>query len=657
MNIFLSYNFRDERFVHTVYSCLRSQPGTKPFYYGEERDGKRWPQLLARKLRGCQGFVLFMGKRPGETQIDETNIAVKYKIPHRIVVLLRGGAGYSQFDMFGAGHDPIRVARDDEQHALICAREIVGRLRKRWLPFLDIPSGYPFDYEKRVIEEYVEGNGRLSRARIEEGYPAVWPTVQKEPAEKRNPVPEKEIGAFRLETASIVVDTRSGWRQGPSIEAKDLLTRKFTLPEAGPRKYLNYPNGGNLTVGILVSGGIAPGINAVIDGIVNRHTLYRNRATKSYRLTVKGYTEGFRSLLRPGSGVKTLESAEVRRQAELGGSMLGTSRVDELLGADPEQRAGQFKKMVQKLSSDKIEILYIIGGDGSLRAAHAISKLAEETGDKISVVGIPKTTDNDILWVWQSFGFLSAVERAREFILNLHTEVSSNPRLCVIQLFGSDSGFVVSHAALSSGVCSAALIPEADFTMEKLSSYVREQVLEKLHAPESGQNPYGMIVMAETAIPLDAKKYLRDRYVGLLDKERKAVNNFFANDRRISGQTPDELRAAGLKIVSRVLERDIREMSKQDDYWKQFRVFTNEPRHLLRSIRPSVSDLAFGERLGVLAVDNAMAGYRDFMVSQWVTEFVLVPLKLVTLGRKRVRKDGIFWKSVLASTGQPEDLT
>jgi 6-phosphofructokinase len=74
---------------------------------------------------------------------------------------------------------------------------------------------------------------------------------------------------------------------------------------------------------------------------------------------------------------------------------------------------------------------------------------------------------------------------------------------------------------------------------------------------------------------------------------------------------------------------------------------------LIRSIHPSASDVIFGERLGTLAVDNAMAGYKDFMISQWLTGFVLVPLELVVLGRKRVRTAGIFWKSVLAKTGQP----
>ncbi len=659
MNIFLCYNFRDGHFVRTVYSCLKSQPGIEPFCYGEDRNTQKWREQLEERLQRSHGFVLFLGADLGETQKEETDIAHEYKVTHGVVVRLPNSGNFPEVRFFTVGRDPILVPGHDDHHALFCAKQIIKLLGKPWIPFLDIPDGYPFDYEKRIIEEYVEGNGRLSRTRIDQGCPEVWPTVQKEPAEnpaKANPLKQGEIGYYRKETASIVADARSGRRQGPSAEAEDLLTRTFTLPEAGPREFLCHPleDRTNLRVGILVSGGIAPGINAVIDGIVSRHNEYRN-AAQNYELTIKGYTEGFRSLLRPGTAEKVLEPAETKRHAELGGSMLGTSRADELLDAIPEKRAEKFKRLIQKLSSDRIEILYVIGGDGSLRAAHAISKLSDETGDKISVVGIPKTTDNDILWVWQSFGFLSAVERARELILNLHTEVSSNPRLSVIQLFGSDSGFVVSHAVLSSGVCDLALIPEVDFKMSKVSSYIRGILQNR---SRKGLNPYGVIVMAETAVPLDAEQYYDDPDVGLLPKEKEAVETFVANGRRmIQGQTPDLLRSAGLKIVAKVLEKEIHQKCPPESYWKQFRVSTNEPRHLLRSIRPSVSDLGFGERLGVLAVDNAMAGYRDFMISQWVTEFVLVPLKLVTLGRKRVRKNGFFWMSVRASTGQPEDLT
>ena len=136
------------------------------------------------------------------------------------------------------------------------------------------------------------------------------------------------------------------------------------------------------------------------------------------------------------------------------------------------------------------------------------------------------------------------------------------------------------------------------------------------------------------------------------------MKDFVSQGKRVHGQTPDDLRSAGLKIVSRVLQKEIRFLAKEreNDYWKDYRVFTNEPRHLIRSMQPSVKDVIFGQRMGALAVDNAMAGYTDFMISQWLTEFVLVPLKLVVLGRKRVPLDGVFWKSAIANTGQPPKL-
>jgi 6-phosphofructokinase 1 len=317
---------------------------------------------------------------------------------------------------------------------------------------------------------------------------------------------------------------------------------------------------------------------------------------------------------------------------------------------------------VTKLAGDEIDVLYIIGGDGSMRAARAIGMFAdwlykdEQLDRRVSVVAIPKTTDNDILWVWQSFGFLSAVEKARECVRHLHTEARSNPRLCIIQLFGSDSGFVVSHTALASGACDAALIPEVEFDMKALSDYILEKLKGRYVPGEGGRSPYGLIVLAETAIPQDVKDYLGDPEIGLHEEEKEAVLKFLKEGRRVHGQTPDEFRNAGLKIVSRALQRNIRNQEDAPSFWSQFRVFTNEPRHLIRSIDPSVQDVIFGQRLASLAVDNAMAGYRDFMISQWLTEYVLVPLNLVVLGRKRVPQNGIFWKSVLARTGQPADL-
>jgi 6-phosphofructokinase len=199
--------------------------------------------------------------------------------------------------------------------------------------------------------------------------------------------------------------------------------------------------------------------------------------------------------------------------------------------------------------------------------------------------------------------------------------------------------------------------------MEKVSEYITKKLRVRYRDRKQGERPHGLIAMAETAIPQDVEVYLNDE--DLLDelrlhpKEIAAIRDFVEKDgRRVRGQTPDELRTGSLKVVSGVLEEAIQDMANNDpeSYWRKFRVVTNEPRHLIRSIGPSVSDVVFAQRLGTLAVDNALAGYTDFMVSQWLTEFVLVPLKLVVLGRKRVPEDGIFWKSVLAKTGQPATL-
>lgn len=308
-----------------------------------------------------------------------------------------------------------------------------------------------------------------------------------------------------------------------------------------------------------------------------------------------------------------------------------------------------------------------------MRAAHALSTvyLQQFPDENLSVIGVPKTMDNDILWVWQSFGFLSAVEKARENIIQLHTEVTSNPRVGVVQLFGTASGFVVSHAAFGSSVCQLALIPElVDFTMEDVCLRISEILLKKR---SRGLPPAALLVMAETAVPGDWYKYRDKKYVGLTENEKNALDEFDRNEKSFIGQTPDHLRTACLKIVSRVLKHYIQNAMGEgetntlgfhleeppivDDYWKGFRVLTNEPRHLIRSMAPSVTDVAFGVRLGIMAVDMALAGYRDCMVSQWLTEYVVVPLKLVVLGRKRVPLKGIFWRTVVSKTGQSKYST
>jgi 6-phosphofructokinase len=206
-------------------------------------------------------------------------------------------------------------------------------------------------------------------------------------------------------------------------------------------------------------------------------------------------------------------------------------------------------------------------------------------------------------------------------------------------------------------VCDVALIPEINFNMETLARYMCQRMWEKGQA-----KPYGFVVMSETAIPTDALEYIDEPEIGLSEEEKQAVRAFAemrGQHKRVQGQTEDALRTAGLKIVSRGLQKLLKEVDvglPDSADWSKVRVFTNEPRHLLRSTPPSTADIITAQRLGILAVDNALAGYTDCMVSQWLTEYVLVPLELVVLGRKRIPQTGIFWKQVLAKTGQPSNL-
>lgn len=666
MNLFLSYSFSDAWFVQRVSYHLRKQR-LNPYLFSDERHVETWIAEIGKHLRDAKAFLLFLGCGLGEVQEQEALAAIQQKNEprhtNRDLVLLRielpDHAQLPDSLALFHGPGPMRVPSIDEKAARDCAREISTSLVGTWIWDDELPIGYPFSYEKNIIKEYSQG--RLSAERIAEGCPGEWPRVPKRGGSKQNPIDASEIGLYRDwnedegrrrdEEPQVVVSALA------DLQASGPASKSLTLPEAGPRKFLCYPcsAGGNLSVGVLVSGGIAPGINAVIAGIVERQMLYAERGGYSDTLSVRGYHNGLKALSRSGTHSRSLSLQAVQSHADLGGSMLGTSRTSEFMAESPSKAVKALEESIRTLARDRTEILYIIGGDGSMRAAHALWKKSQDMGSDLSIVGIPKTMDNDILWIWQSFGFLSAVERSKAAIQQLKTEAESNPRLCVIQLFGSDSGFVVTHAVTASGQCDLFLIPEVPFTLRRITQHVTE-VLRKRYVNSGLESAHGMIVMAETAIPTDAEQYMDDPAVGLTVEEKQEIRSFMGDKkRRVFGQTPDELRSGGLKLVSKVLEKSIRQMA--GDYWSDFRVFTNEPRHLIRAIPPSSSDIIFGHRLGCLAVDCAMAGFTDFMISQWLTEYVMVPLRLVTLGRKRIPQEGVFYKSARASTGQPANLT
>ena len=904
MKIFLSFHYDienrgQEQFVCRVSYYLRKQVDVEIYCYTGDPKDEHWRKIVGRAVKKCDKFVLFVGRELGPSQKNELNsfltehrrdfrehaLSVNFanacQLPDELFEL-KSNITVNQ-SLCDLGADTFSYDQEEvfESEAQRCAKKILeyflkkgatgpsGDGRLTWIHPDGLPIGYPFGHEKQIIEEFVKGKGHLlSPQYLAEGCPIKWPKIIKigEPGEEPcipNPIPVAERGDDRQDGSSIIVDVRGCYHSDFGGHKPCLAEINLIFPEAGPRGKLFYPHKNrDLKVAIVVSGGIAPGINAVIAGIVQRHSMYHKGEGSQPGLEILMYRDGFDGIAR---GRKfTLNETILKDQSTFGGSMINTSLYDDLLEIkNLRKREVLLQTLVRKLAHDKIDILYVIGGDGSMRAAHAIWTRAQEmfksdnhdrkVDRQLSVIAIPKTKDNDVLWVWQSLGFLSAVEKAQEFIVQLNTEAKSNPRLCIVQLFGSDSGFVVSHAALASGACMAALIPEVNFTMRKLSSDITKRMQKKYEDKDKemnrGQSPYGLVLLGETAIPQDVEDYIDNSDypdLGLEEGEKEAIRRFVGSsllcredvrnwesltnelrnppdnspgkhilslllpearallekisdssannykslilfainqilkedkfyeekyfrgikrttemneaadildhvkkmteigsesfeggdikllvqklktvpisceareivnqleiksrneekwksihrqdnlsflqqlekrliekinrlllegvfsdqiiarsssiqrDRRVHGQTPDELRTGGLKIVSRVLKKDIRKLSDPDMYWCNYRVFVNEPRHLIRATAPSVSDIIFGQRLGIYAVDNAMAGCTDFMVSQWLTQYVLVPLKLAVLGRRRVPHNGYLWKSVLAGTGQAPEMT
>ena len=713
---FLCHSGHYSEFVTTVAAHLKHHLAHVFYFEDFQRGDRPFQDQINEELKCCDVFVLFVGRTVTRWQHRETAAflpLLRRKGRQRTMITVRLLDGRHHPYEFPprlrrlhrlpviepASRADVAVHPHLDGHygnyATWVAAQIVHKLKLPWRSAIDLPlDPHLFDYEKDIIQFFIEKaelgddiykepTGRPGeplqrekcrreemRRKLLEGCPHDWPNVERyQPANDENPLRQEIVGSWRHPSTQVVAAALTSHHQGRTSGLSNGAPRGFhrgglCLSEAGPREYLHFPQGSRLRVAILASGGIAPGINAVVDGIVQRHWMYAERHNKG--LDIFGLRNGFHAFADINSSHITLAAYRQNRGPEhvvpttaahvsTGGCLLGTSRMDSLLR--DEDKVEELRSIADQLSFFDIDILYVIGGDGSMKAAHALWSVARDMGHKLSVVAIPKTMDNDILWMWQSFGFASAVEKAREIIENLHTEVTSNPRLCVIQLFGSDSGFVVSHAVLASATdqCDAALIPEVPFSIKELARHVQRRMLQRCRE----RIPHGLIVMAETAIPTDALEYVNRKDIGLTKDERDAIRHFCrmrARGRRFEGQTNDFLRSGGLKIASQALRTLLQNPPRGGanalpPAWKHLRVMTNEPRHILRAVKPNFGDIILGQRLGTLAVDNAMAGFTDFMISQWLTEFVLVPLKLVVLGRKRIPPKGIFWRSVLAKTG------
>jgi 6-phosphofructokinase 1 len=372
-----------------------------------------------------------------------------------------------------------------------------------------------------------------------------------------------------------------------------------SLEPGGPREYI-YFDPSVTRAAIVTCGGLCPGLNNVIRGLVLE-------LADNYGVTdVLGFRDGFRGLVGEAEPVR-LGREVVAGIHNRGGTILGTSRG----GQDPAA-------MVETLERLGVSLLFVIGGDGTLRGAAKIADEAGRRGLALSVIGVPKTIDNDIPFLDQSFGFQTAFTRATESIKSAHTEASSTPNgVGLVKLMGRHSGFIACYAALASHDVDFVLIPEVPFGFDGPGGFtarLRERVRRQGHA---------VIVAAE-----GAGQDLFD-YDGAVDASGNA--RLADVGALLRGAITDGFASAGEELSLRFVD----------------------PGYAIRSVPANGWDAVYCLRLAQAAVHAAMAGRTAMVVGRWHGRFVHIPIPVATGSRNQVDPNGDLWMSVLEATGQP----
>ncbi|MBN1171267.1 MAG: ATP-dependent 6-phosphofructokinase [Micromonosporaceae bacterium] len=371
---------------------------------------------------------------------------------------------------------------------------------------------------------------------------------------------------------------------------------------AGPRRKI-YFDPSKIRVGIVTCGGLCPGLNDVIRGIVLQLNLHYGVRR------IIGFRNGYRGFIaKYGDPVMELTPDLVGDIDEQGGTILGTSRG----GQDSE-------KIVDCLERMDVDVLFVIGGDGSMRGAMQIAQIAQKRDDNIAVVGIPKTIDNDIQYIDHSFGFQTAFGQAALSVHAAHVEATSAPNgVGLVKVMGRHSGFIACSAALAKGDADFVLIPEVPFELEGEHGFLaclRRKVAEHGHAVVVLAEGAGQEHLAGEAVSVDASGNVRLRDIGSLLRKRIL----------------DDFAAADLELNLRYFD----------------------PSYLIRSVPADPYDSMYCSRLAHAAVHAAMAGRTETVVGRWHGRYVHLPMQLITRGRSQVDPDGDLWLSVLEGTGQP----
>ncbi len=370
---------------------------------------------------------------------------------------------------------------------------------------------------------------------------------------------------------------------------------------AGPRNKI-YFDPSKLRCALVTCGGLCPGLNDIIRAIVLELFYgYRVRNIYGFKYGLQGFIPKY------GHDIMDLKPETVANIHEMGGSILGSSR-----GPQP------VAEIVDSLERINIGILFMIGGDGTLMAATKITDAITERKLKISVVGIPKTIDNDIHMVSRSFGFDTAVDIATQAIKGAHNESTGYPNgIGLLKLMGRYSGFIAATAALAQQDVNFVLIPEVDFDIEGTSGLLA--ALEK----RLNLRGHAVIVVAEGA----GQKFFDDK----------------TDERDESGNI--RLKDIGLFLKDAILSYF---SGKNIDVSLKY----IDPSYMIRSLPANANDNVFCSFLGRDAVHAGMAGKTKLLIGHWNNHFVHLPMSASAGKRKKINPKGKLWLSVLGATGQ-----
>jgi 6-phosphofructokinase 1 len=409
---------------------------------------------------------------------------------------------------------------------------------------------------------------------------------------------ESPVGTFVEDDERIIYDVSLE----NFIKCKESGVIPVSFEKAGPKENI-YFEPAKTKVGIVTCGGLCPGLNNVIRSLVNELN-YRYGISR-----VLGFKYGYEGFIsKYNHPIVELTPQMVSNIHLIGGTILGSSRGEQ-----------DVEKIVDTLEIMNINVLFCIGGDGTLRGAHCIYKEIEKRKLKISIAGIPKTIDNDIDLIQKSFGFETAFSIANDIIRNSHNEAAGAFNgIALVKLMGRDSGFIAASAALSIQEVNFVLIPEISFDLYGQRGFFKilKKRLEERH--------HAVIVVAEGA---------GQEFFEQSDKEKDFSGNIKHKDIGIylRDKISEEFNSNGFPYSIKYID----------------------PSYIIRSSPANANDSKFCNLLAQNAVHGALAGKTDFVIGFWNNQFTLMPISTVVAKRKIIDVKGELWWNVLEATGQP----